>query len=327
MIAVRCIALLAIVACLAVSIRAAGNIAAENIAASDELARAKDLYRSASYDEALIALEQLGSQSSGAIRTEANEYRLFCLIALDRKAEARVAIESMVNADPFYQMSAQASPRVRAMFKDIRQSLLPGLVQREYAAAKTSFDREDAEAAAQFDRVLGLIEDPLLTPTQALADLKTVAAGFRDLSKARVRKVEPPPTPAPAVSPALTVDNVPAPAAAEASAAAPPARATPGAYRESDREVVPPVVLSQPLPQWNVPIGTRPGAWQPEAALELTIDESGNVANVVLRKSFHPSYDPHLLKAAQGWKYEPARKAGVPVRFIKLVLVRLGNVN
>lgn len=319
----RRIALLATVVCLAVS-----STATSSAAASDELARAKDLYRSAAYDEALIALEQIAGESSGAIRTEANEYRLFCLIALDRKVDARAAIESMVNTDPFYQIGSQAPPRVRAMFKDIRQSLLPGLVQREYAAAKTSFDREDPEAAVQFDRVLNLLEDPLLTPTQALADLKTVAAGFRDLSKARVKKAEPPPVgPPPAVSQSLTVNDAPSPAAAEASSAVTPGRAAPGAYREGDPEVEPPVALSQQLPQWNVPMGTRPAAWQPEAALELTIDESGNVANVILRKSFHPSYDPQLLKAARSWKYEPARRGGVPVRFIKYMLVRLGNVN
>ena len=144
MITARCIALPAIVACLAVS-----SAIQSDAAASDELTRAKDLYRSAAYDEALVALEQVALESTGDIRTEANEYRLFCLIALDRKVEARTAIESMVNADPFHKISIQASPRVLLMFNDIRQSLLPGLVQREYATAKTSFDREDPEAACQ----------------------------------------------------------------------------------------------------------------------------------------------------------------------------------
>jgi TonB family protein len=98
-------------------------------------------------------------------------------------------------------------------------------------------------------------------------------------------------------------------------------------YREGDADVVPPVTLNQALPQWVVPSGTRPGAWQPEAVLELTIDESGSVVGALLRKSFHPSYDPQLLKAAQGWKYEPARRLGVPVRYIKVVAIRLGSMN
>jgi hypothetical protein len=317
MIAVRCIALLATIVALAVS----------TAAASDELNRAKDLYRSAAYDEALVVLERVAGESSGAVRAEANEFRLFCLIALDRKVDARVTIESMVNADPFYKLTAdQASPRVRTMFKDIRQSLLPGLVQREYTAAREAFDRQEPEAAARFERVLNLLDDPLLTPTPALTDLRTVAAGFRDLSQARVKKVEPEPAPPVAPEPVLT-SNVPEPVEASRPAAAAPVRSGPPVYREGDANVVPPVVVKQTAPQWIVPQGTRPGAWQPEAVLELMIDESGNVANVILRKGFHPSYDPQLIKAAAEWKYEPARKDGVAVRFVKFVAIRLGGVN
>jgi TonB family protein len=89
--------------------------------------------------------------------------------------------------------------------------------------------------------------------------------------------------------------------------------------------VVPPVILNQTLPQWIVPQGTRPAAWQPEAVVEVTIDESGSVVSAVLRKGFHPSYDPQLIKAALAWKYEPARRAGTPVRFVKLIAIRLGS--
>jgi TonB family protein len=299
-------------------------------AASDELARAKDLYRSASYDEALVALDQIARETSGAALIVTNELRLFCLIALDRKAEARVAIESMVNNDPFYKLSAdQASPRVRTMFKDIRQSLLPGIVQREYAAAKTAFDNQDPQASGQFDRVLNLLDDPLLAPTPAVTDLRTVASGFRDLAKARAPKPAPPAAPSPQVQAPPVLANAPAsntPTAANERAAA-PTRSGPVVYRDGDADVVPPVALKQTLPQWVVPPGTRAGAWQPDGVLEITIDESGNVINAILRKAFNASYDALLLKAAKDWKYEPARKAGVPVRFARNVAIRLGGAN
>jgi TonB family protein len=321
MIAVRRSSLLATILLLAVSAIAA---------ASDELARAKDLYRSASYDEALVALDQVARETSGAALVETNELRLFCLIALDRKNEARVAIESMVTSDPFYQLSAdQASPRVRAMFKDIRQSLLPGIVQREYAAAKTAFDKQEPGSAGQFERVLNLLDDPLLTPAPAFTDLRTVASGFRDLAKARVPKPEPPPA-APQTQATPVVANVPAPtppAVSNDRPAVSSARSVPTVYREGDADVVPPVALKQTLPQWVVPTGTRAGAWQPDGVLEITIDESGNVANAVLRKPFNASYDALLLKAAMAWKYEPARKAGVPVRFVRNVAIRFGGGN
>ena len=318
MIAVRRSSLLATILVLAVSAFAA---------ASDELARAKDLYRSASYDEALVALNQIARETSGAALVETNELRLFCLIALDRKNEARVAIESMVNNDPFYKLSAdQASPRVRTMFKDIRQSLLPGIVQREYAAAKTAFDQKDPEASGQFERVLNLLDDPLLTPTPAFTDLRTVATGFRDLAKARAPKPEPPPA-APIQATPVVADVPASNPAVVSNAAASAARPGPTVYREGDADVVPPVPLKQTIPQWVVPAGTRAGAWQPDGVLEITIDESGTVVNAVLRKPFNASYDALLLKAAMAWQYEPARKAGVPVRFVRNVAIRLGGSN
>ena len=324
MIAVRCSSLLATIIVLGVSTVAA---------ASDEsLARAKDLYRSAAYDEALAALDRITDESNGATKVEANEYRLFCLIALDRKSDARVTIESMVNADPFYQLSTdQASPRVRAMFRDIRQSLLTGIVQREYNAAKAAFDKQDGEATEQFDRVLKLLEDPLIAPTPALNDLRLVASGFRDLSRARAPKVEfaaaTAPTTAPVVAQMQAAPVTPASGAAALANAPAPGRSGPPVYRDGDADVVPPVTVRQMLPQWNVPQGTRPGAWQPEAILEVTINESGDVVSAILRKAFHPSYDPQLVKAAMAWKYEPARRAGVPVRYVKLVAIRLGTQN
>ena len=323
MIVLRCSSLLATFVVLAVSIPAA---------ASDELARAKDLYRSASYDEALVALDEFAKESTGTERLEASEYRLFCLIALDRKMDARGAIESIVNADPFYELSPEASPRVRTMFKDIRQSLLPGIVQREYATAKGAFDRQDPESGGQFDRVLRLLDDPLMTQTPALNDLRTVASGFRDLSKALAKKVEPPAAPAPPavqVPAAAAAANNPAPSPPSAANAATPAPARPGPalYRDGDAGVVVPVTIKQDVPQWIVPSGTRPSQWRPEAVLEVIIDAAGNVESARLREPFHPSYDPLLVKAALGWKYEPARRDGVPVRYVKNVAIRLEGAN
>jgi len=320
MIAVRCSSILATIIVLAVSTVAA---------ASDEsLAHAKELYRSAAYDEALAALDRIAVESTGATKVEANEYRLFCLIALDRRSDARVAIESMVNADPFYELSTdQASPRVRTMFREIRQSLLPAIVQREYNSAKSAFDQQDGDASEQFDRVLKLLEDPLIAPTPALNDLRLVASGFRDLSRARAPKVEFAAATAPVVA-QMQATPVTPPSGAAAPANTPSsARSGPPVYREGDADVVAPVTVRQALPQWVVPQGTRPGAWQPEAVLEVTINESGDVVSAILRKPFHPSYDPQLVKAAMAWKYEPARREGVPVRYIKLVAIRLGTTN
>ena len=123
---------------------------------------------------------------------------------------------------------------------------------------------------------------------------------------------------APVTPPPAVQNSVPVASARTASAAA---RSGPVLYRDGDPDVVAPVPIKQVLPQRVVPQGTRPGAWQPEGVIELTIDESGDVVNVALRKPFHPSYDPQIVKAAMGWKYEPARKDGVPVRYVRMTFL------
>ena len=282
-------------------------------AAGDEtIDRVKDLYRTAAYEEALAVLDQMAKDQASPSPTEAGEYRLLCLIALERRTEAHDAIAAMVNADPFYQPS-QVSPRVRTMFRDVRQSLLPGIAQRAYANAKAAFDRKDPKSSTQFEHVLTLLDDPDVAGIPTLSDLRTVVSAFRDLSNALARQPEP--------APARVVAA--APASASAGAAAPP---IPVVYREGEPDLLAPEVLNQTLPRWSVPSALSGPLWRDrQGVLEVLIDENGDVISATLRKSFHPAYDAQLVKAAMGWKYKPAQKGGVPVRFLKLVNVRLDN--
>jgi TonB family protein len=285
---------------------------ARAVAASDEtLDRIKDLYRSAAYEQALAALEEPGADPALASSIEAKEYRLLCLIALDRNNDAREAIASILNADPFYQLP-QVSPRVRTVFKEMRQSLLPGIVQRAYADAKAAFDRQDPQSTSQFERLLTLLDDPDAT-APALADLRTVVSAFRDLSKARGQPVAAPPAAAAA------------PAAKLESGAGPSAPAAPVVYREGEAGLVFPETLTQTIPHWVLP--PRPLNQQAlrgtVGSVEVLIDENGNVASVKLLKSLHPTYDAQLVKAAMTWKYRAARKNGTPVRFLKVVNFRV----
>src|SRR4030095_6898197 len=162
-----------------------------------QLDRAKELYRTAAYDEALGVLDAIRATAPSTETLEVNEYRVFCLVALDRKDEARTAIASLISANPFYELSeAQASPRVRAVFKEVRKSLLPSLVQNAYTQAKAAFDRKDPESAAGIERVLIILRDPDLSSNTDLSDLAVVAAAFRDLSAARELAAAAPPAPA-----------------------------------------------------------------------------------------------------------------------------------
>ena len=269
-----------------------------DIAASEALERAKELYRSAAYDEALGALEDLATgeeTAETAEATEVQEYLVLCLVALDRKDEAHAAMAALVTADPSYTMSdAEASPRVRTMFADVRRELLPGVVQRAYAEAKASFDRKDPKAPAQFDRVLALLKDPILADNAALADLATVANGFRELSTARVAA---PPAPVPnAAAPARTA--VPAPPIAPV--------------------LVPPVAISQPVP---IPQIREEREWSGE--VEVTIDANGRVTEARMTTPIHPVYDQQLLRAARSWTYKPALRDGFPTVSVKQITINV----
>src|SRR3954462_2066377 len=101
----------------------------------DALGRAKALYTSAAYDEALALLSQL-DQPSPADAVEANQYRAFCLLALGRSDDARRVIQDLVEANPAYQPpDAQMSPRLQAAFRGVRRGVLPSIVRRSYAEA------------------------------------------------------------------------------------------------------------------------------------------------------------------------------------------------
>ena len=63
-----------------------------SLAASDDLTRAKELYRAASYDEALGVLDGIPAGAGTVDAIELHEYRVLCLVALDRKDDAKKAI-------------------------------------------------------------------------------------------------------------------------------------------------------------------------------------------------------------------------------------------
>src|SRR3954463_588270 len=148
----------------------------------DVVGTARDLYASARYDEALAVLND--SSSAVPDRKSIEQYRSLCLLALGRGTEAESAIAAVVTADPSYQPGeAEASPRVRTAFSDVRRRLLPEIATARYTLAKGDFDRKNyASAAQQFRQVMSLIDDPDMGGK--LPDLRTLASGFMDLASA-----------------------------------------------------------------------------------------------------------------------------------------------
>lgn len=277
--------------------------------AEDSLSGARELYASASYEDALA---MLGRLNATGLRSEdgrvVEQVRALCLLALGKTTEASQAIEAVVVGDPAYKPSdGEVSPRVRQVFSDVRKRLLPGLVQQRYAMAKASYDKKDYKTAAvAFGQLLQLFDDQDLAPASGkppLADLRVLSDGFHQLS---LQASTPPPAPEPP------------PAVAAAPRPAAPAPEPPKIYTVADAGVVPPVTVKQDLPPFTGFID-RPAT----GALEVVIDETGRVVSATMRGSLLAAYDRQAVAAAQNWRYRPATMNGAPVKFRKFIQVSL----
>ena len=296
-------------------------LAADSLQAQDQVASAKALYASAEYDQALEVLDRLSTgEASDDERQQIDLYRTLCLLAVGRRAEADRAIERIITRAPLYQPGSDLPPRARTAFSDARKRLLPAIVQQQYAEARTAFDRSEFQfAAGAFRRVIDALDDPDMAVAgrqPPLADLRTLAAGFHDLS---VKSIPPPPPPPP-----------PAPVAETAK----PAAAAPRIFTGEEVGLRPPVAVSQDLPAYPGIVA----ATGLKGIVEVVIDEGGRVQSVSMimpvqaigsaessgrSVSVASSYQKQVLTAASRWRYEPATMNGVPVPFRKRVQIQI----
>lgn len=260
------------------------------LAAQESLQVVKDLYASAAYEDALSAVAKLDAT---APNPEAEPYRVFCLVALGRLDEADRAAETVLTARPGYRPdAAEASPRIQALFAQVRRRIGPGLVKRMYQQGRAAMERKDREdAIAQLEAMLRIADDVDVRNEASVAELKELGAGFLELSRAM------PPKPQPVAE------------AAPAAAASAPRPSV----------IVPPVVIQQRLPPWVPDPAGRSTVFR--GAVRVQISAEGKVISAEIVKSVHPAYDQSLLRAARGWLYEPAQKDGVPISSEKTVEV------
>ena len=278
------------------------------VSAGDDasLDRAKSLYASAAYDEALTVLDQVTATPAADDRMAVAAYRVYCLLALDRQDEARASIDRLLHQSPLFVPSDnEASPRIQTIFRDVRRAALPKIARERYADAKAAFDRKDPVTARQFDDLLALLDDPDLKDWPAAVDLRSVASAFRDLAKAVAAT---PVSPAPAVRSAEPV----------AQPALEPLDIT---YTSNDADVTPPVALSQRAPQWRP--SSREAAQEYRGVLRVLIDRSGAVLSATMATGTLPAYDDALVRAAREWRFQPAQKQGRPVKYLKIIEIRL----
>lgn len=287
------------------NLRTVAGVVCLALAASVEYAgaqtidRVRELYIAAAYEEALAAIPPVVADSNAGGRTEIEEYRALCLLALGREGEATAVIERLVRSDPTFVLAPDSSPRMRAVFEDARVRLVPGLARQTYAAAKTAFEARDATTARSgFTRTVELIDSLPENQRAQLADLRLLASGFLELSAAR----------------------------ADAAAALPPDVGEPVARPEPVRAVKPlytaPVVVREELPVW-VPPDAVAQHTEYNGLLEIDIGVDGRVVEVRVAKPSHPVYDAAVIRAARQWTYKPATRNGQPVASLKTIQLRL----
>lgn len=287
---------------------AAAGAASQSI---DSFSSARELYAQAAYEESLAMLNRLRAPGGAPNQEQGIEqYRALCLLALNRAAEAQRAIELVVASAPSFQPSeTDASPRVRSAFSDVRKRMLPSIIQQEYAQAKGAFDRKEfAVAADTFQRVLDMLSDPDVGPAATLpplSDLRTLAGGFHDLS---VSALPPPPLPAVATA-------VPPPPPAPVAPARP---AVAKIYGAEDSSVVPPAIIRQGLPSY-----TSRTLTVLQGTLAIVVSERGDVESAAMLMPVSPVYDRMVLDAVKNWRYRPAMIDGVPVKFRRIVQIRV----
>jgi TonB family protein len=261
------------------------------VAAQDDLERVRSLYASAAYEEALAAMPPA---ADAPVRTDVEQYRALCLLALGRSEEAVTAVERLVREQPtFVPPVGDTSPRLQTIFAEVRSRLLPELARRMYLASRAEYEaRNHSVADAGFRRTLDLIESLPEGDKSGVADLRLLSTEFLALVTERL-------------------DAGPAPAAA------PPTRAAPLVV-----EYVPPVPVSETLPPW-LPPDSASARIEYVGLLRLRIGADGRVESATIIKSSHPAYDTAAVRAARSWTYTAAQRNGRSVSAQKDIQIRL----
>ena len=305
------------------------------VSAQESIQGAQALYASASYDDALAMLDRLQKQplAQPDVR-DVQQNRALCLLALGRNDEAALAVAAVVTSDAAYRPSdAGTPPRVRALFKDVRSRMLPGIIVARYGEARAGYDGQQwAESAKAFELIVALASDPDLSASDAKAvqDYKVLADGFAKLALANAQPPAPPvaapvpvgpagsdsPAAANSADPASQAGAVPAdrtsaPVVPEAPAASAIAAGPSGAERifsSADTSVMAPTVIRQDIPRWS--LSQRPPSR--DGVLELTIGIDGRIERATLTQAMAPAYDHDLLEATRNWRTSRRGRTATP---------------
>jgi TonB family protein len=317
-----------------------------SLTAQDPLSVAKDLYASAAYEDALSALARI-KDAGPDLAQQVDQYRAFSLFALGRTAEAESVFETVIRRDPMVKPSSQdASPRIAALFAQVRNRLLPDLVRDGYRAARETMEKGDlAGAVPQLQQVKSLLAELKAAgaSNDALADMDVLVDGFLDLARNSERVTAE--AAAAAKKEAAAAKTEAAAAKTEAAAAAPPPAApasaapvanaagapsivnqTPIVYSANDTDVVAPVTLRQQMPTIPYSLARSMTNSTGAGVLEVTIDERGRVEQAIMREPVNSFFDSVVIAAARSWQFKPAMKGGEPVKYLKRIGVSVASL-
>jgi hypothetical protein len=306
-------------------------------AAGEALVQAKQLYESASYEQALDVLDRLEPADTSTMQDlqSARRYRVLCLVALDRNADAERVLEELIRAEPTTPVTGDLSPRVEALVQRVRQRVARAVVKENYEQGRNAYDRRQyAEAADRLSTVIRMVDDPTLglKADPSLADLRVLADGFLTLAQASI------PAAASAVRPAASAKSTPSPDSPGARRPLPAPAAAPspsdssaaaGAVASGRQQVsttasgfVLPKAIARPIPRFDR--ASAGYTTRREGELEIEIGADGSVLSAEVKVATNPTYDALLVATVkQSWKYEPATRLGVPVPYrlrVKFVL-------
>jgi TonB family protein len=209
------------------------------------------------------------------------------------------------------------SPRIVALFASVRARVLPQMIRDEYRTARALATEKAPEAESRLKHLNEMLGEAQKIGAwdETLADLRMLVDGFLDLSRASTPEAASPPfAPAPAVA-----------AVGEAAQASIPPPAAPVTATEGDAGVVAPVAMFQPAPQVPRLLLDLVRRLHRTATFDVVIDERGLVEDVVVRQSMNAAYDALVIATARTWKYRPATKEGVPVKFVKTVAINVAE--
>ena len=286
------------------------------VLAQDPISAARDLYASAAYAEALAELARVEATAPApATKRDADVYRTFCLVALGRDTEAQAVAESLVRSDPTLSLDQfpDASPRIATMYASVRRRVLPQVVKDEFRAARALAAGNAPEAQPRLRHVRQLLDAARQAGAwdDTMADMRLIVDGFLDLAHTAERQnaaAEAAPVaapPEPTSPPPAVVSSSPAALAASSK----------------DGGVLAPIPVFQPGPAIPPALLLMVRQLHRSSTIDVLINEQGTVDDVTVKQSVTPAYDSLIVAAARRWRYKPALKDGVPVKFVSTVVV------